>query len=804
ARVGLQFLQAVQKYRLEVSKPGSEPTRPAFSLYSQYIHAGDDNTPVVAVPLMSLETTRTRLTQLSMAKGSSIVAMPPESAFEAVEEEVVSYLERYTMAEFYQSRYYVLVDIVSRICSQQEPVSMGFFQSFLHRNFGSKSTFCNPLCVVDGYKPVTGSVASDKRREGKGVCEKEGLPLRGTLPLSSIVGTLESMAHDQSNSLSQTHRDALIFAHFIASSYGNVDVTDCTPMLQGASTRSPPNPPAGTPSGMSTPTGSTQTRAKTRNARDFVTAVFTAFEGPSMSHTHHTHHRHHEATGTGGERGGERGTEGERTECSLGTHPSETSLGSFGSLGSPGRSYDAMPESEREREREQGIFRWATEEFVPSPVPDVFPLPLDPVPLVWTPAWDVYGVFPAGEEEAVECIAGIPRSASYLALPTVVDSAMQELGLYDRLRVSRRQLWYCICTMQQAYSSENPYHNSTHATDVTHMAVSMAMAMLRQNPHVFGPLEMFTLILACASHDVEHPGFDNKYLCRTRHPIAVRFNNQSVLENHHAHLGWGLIKESSVIEHFTQKDRQIVRRLFVDLVLETDPSTNFDFSKRNLGLHRAVTWTQWPSVSGAAPLFTDNMDERHVAQTRYTLLALIIKLADLSNPFRPQSVAKVYAECIMREFYKQGDSEMEYCHGVTLANHQDRTQYPSNMSGCQIAFIANLARPLLNLFSATLEAMSGSAGAIGSGVRPPFLDQIDANIEANVAYWTHLRDLAPTGGRHRRVVVHRPIPVHTRQVRHVSVEAEALCESDPPPARQAEPSLSVSEGETETEGERRV
>ncbi|GIQ91695.1 hypothetical protein KIPB_015063, partial [Kipferlia bialata] len=51
----------------------------------------------------------------------------------------------------------------------------------------------------------------------------------------------------------------------------------------------------------------------------------------------------------------------------------------------------------------------------------------------------------------------------------------------------------------------NPYHNSTHATDVTHMAVSMAIAMLRENPHAFGDLSMFGLILACASHDVQHP-----------------------------------------------------------------------------------------------------------------------------------------------------------------------------------------------------------------------------------------------------------------------------------------------------------
>ncbi|GIQ81324.1 hypothetical protein KIPB_002266 [Kipferlia bialata] len=215
-----------------------------------------------------------------------------------------------------------------------------------------------------------------------------------------------------------------------------------------------------------------------------------------------------------------------------------------------------------------------------------------------------------------------------------------------------------------------------------------------------------------------------------------------------------------------------------------------------------VKMTQWPSVSGAAPLFKDNMDERHVAQTRYTLLALIIKLADLSNPFRPQPVAKIYAECIMREFYKQGDSEIDYCHGVVLANHQDRTQYPSNMNGCQIAFISNLARPLLKLYSATLEAMSRSAGAIGSSTRPSILDQIDANIETNIAYWSHLRELFLAADQRRRAA--RAAMAHETEMRaerERERERDALSNSLPLDASLESVSMGVDrEGERETEG----
>ena len=58
-----------------------------------------------------------------------------------------------------------------------------------------------------------------------------------------------------------------------------------------------------------------------------------------------------------------------------------------------------------------------------------------------------------------------------------------------------------------------PYHNHLHAADVT-----QSTHLLLSSPALaecFTPLEIMAAILACAVHDVDHPGFTNQYLINT-------------------------------------------------------------------------------------------------------------------------------------------------------------------------------------------------------------------------------------------------------------------------------------------------
>ena len=46
-------------------------------------------------------------------------------------------------------------------------------------------------------------------------------------------------------------------------------------------------------------------------------------------------------------------------------------------------------------------------------------------------------------------------------------------------------------------------------------------------------MEHFGAVVSAISHDLDHPGFNNSFLVNTKDEIALLYNDQSVLENHH-------------------------------------------------------------------------------------------------------------------------------------------------------------------------------------------------------------------------------------------------------------------------------
>ena len=56
-------------------------------------------------------------------------------------------------------------------------------------------------------------------------------------------------------------------------------------------------------------------------------------------------------------------------------------------------------------------------------------------------------------------------------------------------------------------------------------------------------MEIFSLLFASLVHDIGHKGVNNSFLVQTRDPLAIIYNDFSVLENMHAAKTFELLLE---------------------------------------------------------------------------------------------------------------------------------------------------------------------------------------------------------------------------------------------------------------------
>jgi len=73
-------------------------------------------------------------------------------------------------------------------------------------------------------------------------------------------------------------------------------------------------------------------------------------------------------------------------------------------------------------------------------------------------------------------------------------------------------------------------------------------------------------------------GLTNKFLIRTRHPLALRYNDRNVLENYHVASIFELIKDRDDINIFKMIERcamRKMRKLIIETVMATDISLHF-------------------------------------------------------------------------------------------------------------------------------------------------------------------------------------------------------------------------------------
>uniref|UniRef100_A0A8C7UMQ1 Phosphodiesterase n=1 Tax=Oncorhynchus mykiss TaxID=8022 RepID=A0A8C7UMQ1_ONCMY len=254
----------------------------------------------------------------------------------------------------------------------------------------------------------------------------------------------------------------------------------------------------------------------------------------------------------------------------------------------------------------------------------------------------------------------------------------QERDLMKTFKIPADTFVTFMLTLEAHYHADVEYHNSLHAADVAQSThILLATPALDA---VFTDLEILAAIFAAAIHDVDHPGVSNQFLINTNSELALMYNDESVLENHHLAVGFKLLQEDNcdIFQNLTKKQRQSLRRMVIDMVLATDMSKHMSL------LADLKTMVETKKVTSSGVLLLDNYTDK------IQVMRNMVHCADLSNPTKSLDLYRQWTDRIMNEFSHQGDRERE--RGIEISPMCDK--HTASVEKSQVGFIDYIVHPL--------------------------------------------------------------------------------------------------------------
>jgi hypothetical protein len=233
-------------------------------------------------------------------------------------------------------------------------------------------------------------------------------------------------------------------------------------------------------------------------------------------------------------------------------------------------------------------------------------------------------------------------------LTGLIQSAFEKFGLLEEFKVRDETFVAFVEAMREGYKSVEDgvtYHNFRHAFDVTQMAYFF---ITQTNAgEIMDNMDIFLLLMCCVGHDVDHNGLNNTFHENTQSPLAMLYNDTSIMENHHCSTTLKILarEECNLMANLTAEQQKANRNRIVNIILATDMTKHFDVTNK------------FKLKVEAGQFGEKGEDGQATAEDRDILLDLLMHASDLSNPVRPFPLAKKWGYDIMEEFCSQGDME---------------------------------------------------------------------------------------------------------------------------------------------------
>lgn len=139
----------------------------------------------------------------------------------------------------------------------------------------------------------------------------------------------------------------------------------------------------------------------------------------------------------------------------------------------------------------------------------------------------------------------------------IVVDMVQTFDLIRSFQLDVDKLFNFVHSVKSRYRP-NPYHNFKHGVSVAHICF-LAAYHTRLTASVLQPIELLALLLSALCHDVDHPGVNNAYETNAITDLAVTYNDQSVLEHHHAATMFELLRSTEKSVRTSQQSLRMRR-----------------------------------------------------------------------------------------------------------------------------------------------------------------------------------------------------------------------------------------------------
>jgi len=338
-------------------------------------------------------------------------------------------------------------------------------------------------------------------------------------------------------------------------------------------------------------------------------------------------------------------------------------------------------------------------------------------------------------------------------LSQIAFKIFRNMGIFETFKLGQHEFVNFMMALEQGYR-KIPYHNRIHAADVLHgcwYLTTQEISGFRHASTIFSSdssdsentdpitgnntisvseetdrkykssggslsqvipaLELMALYLAAAMHDYDHPGRTNAFLVTTCHPLALLYNDRSVLENHHSSAAWRLFhsdKKFNFLKSLETAEWKRLRFLVIEAILATDLKKHFEIqtefaskaTRRNSSCGSDAD-TGTANSANNSTCFDWNSNE-----DRLLVSKMVIKLADIGGPAKQKRLHVTWTKAICQEFFEQGDEERTL--GLPVSRHMDRNT--PEVASLQCDFINHLIEPMIS----TMDRAGLLAGSTGS------------------------------------------------------------------------------------------